>query len=158
MAHYSGTFDSEIIRMKIDWIVEDKIALSGTIDDYNKLVDYNIDIVINARAEQHDDVYELSKRGIAYFWIPIGDYGAPRSDQIDTFIKLVDKHSDKKILVHCSVGRGRSPMLVACWLILYRHSTIKETMDYIISKRQVVELTENQLRKLKWYFRYKKDL
>ena len=84
--------------MKIDWI-DDKLAISGAVDDYDILVKKGITMVVNIRNEQHDDICELTKRNISYFWIPVSDWSAPRSDQIENFLELVENRNEKT-LVH----------------------------------------------------------
>ena len=84
--------------LKIDWI-DNKLGVSGAIDNYNLLEKENIKAVINVRAELHDDMNELTKRMIQYYWIPIPDWSGPRSAQIRLFIDLVDNIKGK-VLVH----------------------------------------------------------
>ena len=137
--------------MNISWITG-KIGLSGSIDNYNQLVDERITAVINVR-EQQDDIVELSNRGIAYYWFPIPDHSAPRSDQINAFIQLTERlaHDGEKILVHCAVGRGRSAMLVMLYLIIHYGWTDKKAYDFVIGIRPSVALTKMQHEKLTSY-------
>lgn len=135
--------------MKIYWILPKNIALSGAIDDYGKLEKEDITSVVNCRAEQHDDICELSKRDIAYYWIPVVDEFSPRSSQIDTFLRIM--RQKKKVLVHCAVGRGRSAMLVAVYLVSCG-IPIKKALIMIKKRKRDVSLTEIQLKKLNSYF------
>lgn len=138
---------------KMDHII-DNLYLSGSIDNYDDLVYNCINMVINTRSEQHDDICELTKRNISYYYIPIGDYGAPRMDQIQQFLDLVEKNKDKTILVHCAVGRGRSAMLVGCYLVK-NGMTPKDAVKYIQNLRPEVLLTDIQFEKLKRYYNEK---
>jgi len=114
--------------MKIDWI-DDKLGITTTIDNYNDLVDVNA--VFNVRGEYHDDIYELTKRGIAYYWIPIPNWLPPTKGQIDTFLKVV-KDSKGKIIVHCEYGIGRSGVLVIAYLIENKIvNTLEEAFKYM---------------------------
>lgn len=127
--------------------IDERIYLSGAIQDYNLLKELNISAVLNLRAEQHDDIYELTNRGIAYYFVPVSDYLAPRMDQIKACINIID-HSFK-ILIHCSVGRGRSAMIVAAWLMKENgYINIEECIDFIVEKRPNVALTSAQYDKL----------
>ena len=40
--------------MDVDWI-DKSVALSGSIDDYDKLVKENVKVIVNVRGESHDD-------------------------------------------------------------------------------------------------------
>lgn len=116
--------------MQIDWI-DDKLGISSSIDNYDKLSDEGVDAVINVRGEYHDDIYELSKRTIAYFWIPIPDWLPPRKRQIDEFLRIVNG-VDGKTLVHCEAGIGRSGSLTIAYLIESKIvETIQEGFEYM---------------------------
>jgi len=132
--------------------ITDKLYLSGSILDYNLLNELKIEAVINFRLEQHDDIYELTFRGISYFWIPISDYGAPRMDQMEACNRVVDKFN--KVLLHCAVGRGRSATLVAAYLLYNKDfDNVDDCIYFITKKRKSVSLTENQYKKLCAYYK-----
>jgi len=137
--------------MKIDWI-DDKIAMSGAIGNYDELVKQGITMVINVRTEQHDDIWELTKRNISYFWIPIADWNAPRSDQIENFLELVEDRDDK-ILVHCAVGKGRSAFLVVSYLISKYKLSIEDAVKKAKKARSAIDMTPAQIKKLKIHFK-----
>lgn len=132
---------------RIDW-VDNNIAISGYIVDYNKLVEENIDIVINTRVEDNDDISILSKKNIAYYWIPCLDNLAPRFDQFDTFNRIVNKNKDRKILIHCDNGRGRSASFVISYLINKYNLTLDKAIEKLKEIRPIVSLTEFQVNKL----------
>jgi len=137
--------------MKIDWI-DDKIAMSGAIGNYDELVKQGITMVINVRTEQHDDIWELTKRNISYFWIPIADWNAPRSDQIENFLELAENRDDK-ILVHCAVGKGRSAFLVVSYLISKYKLSIEDAVKKAKKARPAIDMTPAQIKKLKIHFK-----
>lgn len=135
--------------MEIDWI-DDKLAVSGAIDNYDELVELGITMIINLRAEQHDDICELTKRNIAYYWIPVADWGAPRSDQIKTFLDIIDR--DDKILVHCAVGKGRTGFFAVAYLIDKYKLSIEDAVKRAKEARPIIDLTPAQARKLNIQF------
>lgn len=139
--------------MNITHIV-DNIFLGGAIDDYNELEEKKINIVVNIRAEQHDDICELTKRNISYFYLPVSDNGAPRIDQIKSFLNLINMNKDKNIYIHCAVGRGRSVMLVSCYLLSCNMEPI-EAVEFIKNLRPEVSLTDTQNAKLIRYYEEK---
>ena len=138
-------------KMDISKITQ-KLYLSGSIDNYTELKDFKIGVVVNCRAEQHDDVSELTKQGIAYFWIPINDWGPPRHDQIETFMRVCYSNPLKNILVHCTLGRGRSAFLAVVYMISTQKMDIKNAIEYVSEKRPGISLTDVQLKKLRKEF------
>jgi len=135
--------------MKIDYI-DDKLAVSGAIDNYDKLVELGITMIINLRAEQHDDICELTKRNISYYWIPITDWHAPRSDQIDTFLNIINNND--KILIHCAVGKGRTGFFAVVYLIDKYKLSIDDAVKRAKDARPIIDLTPAQVRKLNIQF------
>jgi len=132
-------------------IIDERTCLSGSIMDYNILVDLHIDAVINLKSEQHDDVWELTRRGIAYYWIPVVDWGAPRNDQIAVALELARAYP--RVLIHCTQGRGRSATIVAAILLENNPTwTYENAWNFITAKRDKVTPTNIQRQKLVSYF------
>ncbi len=133
------------------------LYLSGAITNYESL-EGKIDIVVNCRSECHDAIDELTKKGIPYYWIPIADWGAPVHDQIETFLNIIRKYPDKRVLVHCAQGKGRSAMLVVVAVLEYFNRNVKtscgdgysiaDAIKFVKEKRPIVDLTRAQIDKL----------
>lgn len=142
--------------MNITHII-DNIYLSDSIDNYTQLLDnmHKIDIVINTRTEQHDDLNELGKLGISYFYIPVGDFLSPRAGQVKIFMKIINK-SKGNILIHCTEGRGRSVFFIVCLLVEKYKKSIEEAISFIKNKRPIIALTPIQMDKLKILYGEKK--
>jgi len=51
-----------------------------------------------------------------FFHIPIIDFDVPEPEDIDRFINLMEKNRDRKILIHCLAGLGRTGTMVALYL------------------------------------------
>ncbi len=66
--------------------------------------------------------YDVARAGAVGFRrheIPIRDYGAPTMEQIETFVRIVDRigPGDGNVLVHCQGGTGRTgTMAAATWI------------------------------------------
>ena len=137
-------------RWGIDWI-DERLGISGIIDNYDALVDEGINMVINVMAEQHDDIRALTKRGIIYFWIPIVDYMSPRSHHIETFLSLVNLYKHKKILVHCELGMGRSAFFAIVYMMnKWKNNNVSlyEAIEKLKEIRPEVCLSPLQMEKL----------
>jgi len=135
----------------ITWI-NDNLAISGAIDSYEKLSELGIDIVVNIRAEQHDDIPTLTTRGISYYWIPVSDYFEARTFQIQSFVNIIKKNPNRKILVHCALGIGRSAMLICAYLIETKSMSVDESVEYLTDLRPIVRLSPPQINKLRIYY------
>ena len=128
--------------------INNTFLLSGCIDNYNELTERHVATVINCRMEQHDDISELSRRNIAYYWIPFADATAPRRDQIETFLDICNKHTDR-ILIHCTLGVGRSAFLAIVYLVMFHRLSLDDALKMLKRKRPIVSFNECQLDKLK---------
>lgn len=63
------------------------------------------------------------KRGdITQLILPVMDTEAPSQEQIREGIEFMEKYINegKKIYVHCKAGKGRSPVLVICYLMHHK--------------------------------------
>ncbi len=92
-----------------------------------------IEIVISLRPEEPlkklYSLYELS-----FYNIPIEDFDIPHSKMdVIKFIQIIEKNKNKKIVVHCTAGRGRSGMMVALYL-KYRGFEGKEAIKFLREK------------------------
>jgi len=76
-----------------------------------------ITAVVNLRSE-HQDVFDRPFP-IAYLWLPVTDFTAPEPDQLLMAARFIDTAvaAGRRVLVHCRLGVGRSPTVVAAWLV-----------------------------------------
>ncbi|MBI4159991.1 dual specificity protein phosphatase family protein [Candidatus Wolfebacteria bacterium] len=103
--------------------------------DFNYIAD-GIYIGTNQCCQTHFDE-ELKKEGITadisleenrldapfgvdfYVWIPVENHTAPKPDQLEFGVSVLEKliSSGRKVYVHCKNGHGRAPTLVAAYLV-----------------------------------------
>lgn len=89
--------------------------------------------------------------GVKFFlWLPTKDHYAPSQRQLLAGAKFIDTMASQKVkvYVHCKAGHGRSPTLVAAYLILKGESA-KEAVALVKRKRQDIHQTSAQLKALK---------
>jgi len=85
--------------------------------------------------------------GVDYFlWLPVKDHYAPSQKQMILGAKAIKDLVDNKmkVYVHCRLGHGRSPTLVAAYFIL-EEMTTAEARRKIKQKRKVVHFTKKQI-------------
>lgn len=130
--------------------------------EYSKINDY-IYIGTNFCCQKHLDK-NLLKKGITadisleeirmdtpfgvkcYLWLPVKDHYPPTMYQFLIGVSCIDNavKTKNKIYVHCKNGHGRAPTLVAAYLIIQGMS-VKETIDFLRSKRAGVNILPAQL-------------
>jgi protein-tyrosine phosphatase len=104
----------------VDWITE-QVATSGaelTAESWRELrEETGITAVVNLRSE-YQDVFDRPFP-IAYLWLPVIDFTDPEPDQMLMAARFIDTAvaAGRRVLVHCRLGIGRSPTVVAAWLI-----------------------------------------
>jgi atypical dual specificity phosphatase len=73
---------------------------------------------------------------IAYKMIQVPDYHAPTQDQIREGIAFIEENRDRgPVYVHCKVGRGRSVVIAACYLLKKHCWTPEKALAHIKSLR-----------------------
>ena len=124
------------------------LFISGAIFNYSALLDNNITHVVNLRAEHHDDISILTRYGISYYWLPIGDWGSPRSDQINTLLQLWDSlDPSDNMLIHCAVGIGRAPCM-ALAILQWEGLEVEQSIINLIESRPEIRMLPTQTKKV----------
>jgi protein-tyrosine phosphatase len=110
-------------------------------DEFKKL---DVSVEINVSAENN----ELPPKEIEmYLWIPVVDGYAPNEMQLlsGTSVMHAALSAGKKVYVHCRNGHGRSPALVAAYLMRYKGMSIDESAKTIKLKRPESHLEKVQI-------------
>jgi len=65
---------------------------------------------------EFDNRQDVPKQ-FAYHFIHVPDYGVPTDEQIERFIKLMDRHhaSKEPVVIHCVAGCGRTGQFIIAW-------------------------------------------
>lgn len=114
-----------------------------------KIKGFNFDAEIDIAEET---IPVQSKVGKIYLWLPTKDRTAPTPEQIKIAVSTLKNlvADNKKVYVHCRYGMGRSPLIIACYLISTGLSQ-KEAMNLLMEKRPETSFTEIQEQALKQY-------
>ncbi|KKQ53005.1 hypothetical protein A2865_01330 [Candidatus Woesebacteria bacterium RIFCSPHIGHO2_01_FULL_39_17] len=83
---------------------------------------------------------------IGYVWLPVTDGYAPSQEQLEMGTCLLDTaiNMGKKVFVHCKNGHGRSPTLVAAYLMKYAGMSMEDAEKLISEKRPETHIEESQ--------------
>ena len=136
--------------------------------NYNKINEY-VYLGTNQCCQTHFNS-KLLKKGIAsdisleiermdhpigvkyYLWLPVVDKKSPSKKQLLLGAKAIQAcvENKMKVYVHCQWGHGRSPALVAAYLILTGMSANK-AMKFVKQKRPEIHLNEAQKKGLRQF-------
>ena len=74
-----------------------------------------------------------------YFYLKMKDDGIDEfnKEQLDNIINFIKKDNNN-VLIHCMMGRSRSATVVLYYLIKIHNMTLDESLEYLLSKRYVV--------------------
>lgn len=94
----------------------------------------------------------------AHLWLPTKDKAPPSTTQLlvgVSALKQLEKHK-KKVYVHCKHGHGRSPTLVAAYLITKGYTALK-AIKLLKTKRPEIHITRPQVSAIKNFEKYYKN-
>lgn len=112
--------------------------------DYQFLLDHGISAVINIRAEREDDLEFYDAHGIEHIQFKVPDVTVPDESTITAAVGWIaeQRRLDRRVLVHCAKGRGRSAALVAAYLMREEGMSYEEAKALLDSKRPLTKLED----------------
>ncbi len=119
--------------------------------DVHLLESLKIDAILDVTSEFNSLQWSVSDSEMTYLNIPVLDHQSPNQQDIIKAINWINKHrnSNKSVLVHCALGRGRSVLIVAAYLLAkYPEKTVREVLESITNIRHTARLNMDQLRTL----------
>lgn len=104
-------------------------------------VEINLD---NERKEVPPDDME------GYIWMPVVDGYPPNPIQLAMGTSVIHEaiHDNRTVYIHCKNGHGRSPTLVAAYLIKYKNMSVDEAINLIQEKRPEIHIEDIQRKAL----------
>ncbi len=111
------------------------------------IADYGIKSILDLREESMDNPKQIKKFGINYLRIKISDRGIPSIEDTMTSVEwLKSRLSDNdKVFIHCTLGRGRGPLLAVLYLIWEGTDKI-EAIKNVKNIRRYTYLNSKQLK------------
>ena len=122
-------------------------------DDLNFLKSKNISVIVNL------EEYYRDYPGFEILHLPVKDFSSPTNDDFQRFLDFVDTKvkENKKTLVHCHAGMGRTNLMIASYLLKYDGIKPDLALLKVKEKRPVYWITSDQEKAL-WDFYYIMDL
>lgn len=133
--------------LDVSWIGQD-LAIGGRVDPLNvpRLATLGLGSVVDLRAEESDDPTLLARHGIRFLHLPMPDCYPLTQQQMRDGGRWVaeERAADRKVLIHCQHGVGRSAMLAAA-VLMGAGLPVAEALAQIKSRRPRMALNEEQL-------------
>lgn len=105
--------------------------------------------VLDLREEDRDDESALAAHGIRFRHLPLVDLQPPTQEQLEAASSWVleEMAADRKVLVHCRAGVGRSIAVVSAVLLRMGY-TLPQVYDQVRRRRPAAAFTQSQMETL----------
>ena len=125
--------------------LDQNLAIGGHCN-IKKLWKNNIQAILDLREENQDSPQELEKYSMQYLRLPISDSSTPTLENALNAIQWIKSRLDdnRKVFVHCNLGRGRAPLL-ACTYLISQGIDKENALRIVQKKRKYTYLNKKQL-------------
>ncbi len=123
--------------------------------DVDTLKKFGVEAVLDVTCEFDGLDWSLYGEGFDYLNIPVLDHAVPSKSQLSRAINWLHHHKQqgRSVVVHCALGRGRSVMVVAAYLLTqYPELTLDDIHQKIKDARATANLNNRQFKVLKRRF------
>ncbi|MGI9533781.1 MAG: dual specificity protein phosphatase family protein [Thermodesulfobacteriota bacterium] len=141
---------------RFSWVVKDFIAgmeRPGLYQNLEKDLQFLNDNGINVIVNLEEYFWEYPQFEVLH--LPIADFNPPMQDDFENFIEFVSARleEDKRILVHCHAGMGRTNVMIASYLV-YKDKVKPEDALEIVKKLRPAHMVNDDQEKALWDFYY----
>ena len=133
--------------------IDDKLFLACRLfpGDIETLQRENISAVVDVTAEFGGLDWSAQSADMRYLNIPVLDHQSPKQADLIHAVHWIanQQRAGKAVVVHCALGRGRSVLVVAAYLLCQNPElTVSEALQKIKDIRQTAALNRSQLKAL----------
>lgn len=111
----------------------------------------NVDAILDVTAEFDGLDWTAYQEDYKYLNVPVLDHTSPTSEQLVLAINWLNQQisDNKNVVVHCALGRGRSVLVVAAYLLAKNPNlSVDDALRQINQIRQTARLNKHQLASL----------
>jgi atypical dual specificity phosphatase len=99
-------------------------------------------VTLNQKWELDVPMKEIRESGLHGLRINVPDYSAPYQKQIRSGVEWMQKEVSEgnPVYVHCNGGKGRSAVVVICFLMVQHGMSADAAFEYVRSKRKIAKM------------------
>lgn len=119
--------------------------------DIDTLKENGITAILDVTCEFDGLEWSSTQENISYLNIPVLDHSVPNHSQLNQAINWIHHHikEDRRVVVHCALGRGRSVFVMAAYLLSQdKNADVHQVLAQIKETRETANLNKHQLRHL----------
>jgi diacylglycerol kinase family enzyme len=119
--------------------------------DMAELKAYDVSAILDVTAEFDGLDWSTSNQELQYLNIPVLDHQSPTEAQLLHGTNWIQTQidADRKVVIHCALGRGRSVLVMIAYLLSKKeYPTIQSALQKIQGIRHTAGLNNSQLKKL----------
>ena len=119
--------------------------------DITYLKENGVSAILDATAEFDGLNWSADDNQLNYLNVPVLDHKSPSPEAIKKGVNWISHHinNNRGVVVHCAMGRGRSVLIVAAYLIASRqHNSVDAALNFINQSRRTANLNAKQRKAL----------
>lgn len=141
---------------RFSWVVEKRLAgmerpglYQHFQQDLNFLKEKGISVIVNL------EEYFWDYPSFELLHIPVRDFQPPDPDDFAPCVEFINQkiEEDKRVLVHCHAGMGRTNLMIAAYLVRFEQEKPDIALERVKEARPVHMVTEKQEQAL-WDYYY----
>jgi diacylglycerol kinase (ATP) len=136
--------------------IDDKLFLACRLfsNDLLELQNRGVKAILDVTAEFGGLDWSAQDQNLAYLNVPVLDHQSPQQAELVQAIHWIHNHikNGRAVTVHCALGRGRSVLVVAAYLLAINPDwSVAQALTKINDIRQTAALNRSQFKALKKY-------
>jgi atypical dual specificity phosphatase len=115
------------------WLIKNKLAGSAiptSFDEVQWVMEQGIKSIVTIREEPLDESWT---KDVKYIHITSNDMGVPDFNDLVGAIDFIHQRitNDEPVMVHCLAGKGRTGVILACYLVKHENMSADEAIEKV---------------------------